>query len=245
MHHFFLPPDQFKTDPISFPPEIARQMALVLRLQPGERVIALDGLGLEYEVELLQVDRAVVQGRVLSSHPAQGEPAARITLYLALTQREKFEWMLQKCTEVGAAAFVPVITSRSLVQDGGDAAKKLERWQRIVREAAEQSRRGIVPEVRAPVRFEAALRDSPPYDVRLIPWEGEQAAGLPQALAGLENVSHAAVAVFIGPEGGFSEEEIQMARESGFQPVTLGKRILRMETAAVVAAALILYELEG
>jgi 16S rRNA (uracil1498-N3)-methyltransferase len=174
MHHFFLPPDQFRTDTISFPPDTARQMALVLRLQPGERVIALDGLGMEYEVELLQVGRAGVQGRVMDRRPARGEPAARITLYLALTQREKFEWMLQKCTEIGAAAFVPVITSRSLVQERGDAAKKLERWGRIVREAAEQSQRGIVPEVRAPVKFEAALREGLAYHLRLIPWEGEQ-----------------------------------------------------------------------
>jgi 16S rRNA (uracil1498-N3)-methyltransferase len=175
----------------------------------------------------------------------RGEPAARITLYLALTQREKFEWMLQKCTEVGAAAFVPVISSRSLVQERGDAAKKLERWGRIVREAAEQSQRGIVPEVRAPVKFEAALQDGSSYHLRLIPWEGEQATGLRQALAGLQNISSPTLAVFIGPEGGFSVEEIEAARGAGFQPVTLGRRILRMETAAVVAAALILHELEG
>jgi 16S rRNA (uracil1498-N3)-methyltransferase len=245
MHRFFLPPDHFKTDTISFPPDTARQMALVLRLQPGERVIALDGLGMEYEVELLQVSRTGVQGRVTDRRAVRGEPAARITLYLALTQREKFEWMLQKCTEVGAAAFVPVISSRSLVQERGDAAKKLERWGRIVREAAEQSQRGIVPEVRAPVKFEAALQDGSSYHLRLIPWEGEQAAGLRQALAGLQNASSPTLAVFIGPEGGFSAEEIEAARGAGFQPVTLGRRILRMETAAVVAAALILHELEG
>jgi 16S rRNA (uracil1498-N3)-methyltransferase len=245
MHHFFLPPDQFRTDTISFPPDTARQMALVLRLQPGERVIALDGLGMEYEVELLQVGRAGVQGRVMDRRPARGEPAARITLYLALTQREKFEWMLQKCTEIGAAAFVPVITSRSLVQERGDAAKKLERWGRIVREAAEQSQRGIVPEVRAPVKFEAALREGLAYHLRLIPWEGEQSTSLRQAVAGLQNISSPTLAVFIGPEGGFSSEEIEAARMAEFQPVTLGRRILRMETAAVVAAALILYELEG
>jgi 16S rRNA (uracil1498-N3)-methyltransferase len=245
MHHFFLPPENIQADIVQFPPDTARQMALVLRLQPGEHVIALDGLGMEYEVELLQVSRAGVQGRVMDRRPARGEPAARITLYLALTQREKFEWMLQKCTEVGAAAFVPVISSRSLVQERGDAAKKLERWGRIVREAAEQSQRGIVPEVREPVRFDAALREGASYHLRLIPWEGEHATGLRQALAGLQNISSPTLAVFIGPEGGFSAEEIEAARGTGFQPVTLGKRILRMETAAVVAAALILYELEG
>jgi 16S rRNA (uracil1498-N3)-methyltransferase len=92
-------------------------MALVLRLQPGERVIALDGLGMAYEVELLQVGGRACRGGFGPAARRGGEPAARITLYLALTGREKFEWMLQKCTEVGAAAFVPVISSRSLVQD--------------------------------------------------------------------------------------------------------------------------------
>jgi 16S rRNA (uracil1498-N3)-methyltransferase len=245
MHHFFLPPDHFKTDTISFPPDTARQMALVLRLQPGERVIALDGLGMEYEVELLQVGRARVQGRVTNRRPARGEPAARITLYLALTQREKFEWMLQKCTEVGAAAFVPVISSRSLVQDGRDAAKKLERWGRIIREAAEQSRRGILPQVHLPLAFDAALQRAQSDALRLIAWEGEHSLTLRAALAPSKATHAPTIVVFIGPEGGFSEAEIEAARAAGVQPVTLGERILRMETAAVVAAALVLYELEG
>jgi 16S rRNA (uracil1498-N3)-methyltransferase len=162
MHHFFLSPDHFKTDTIHFPDDIARQMARVLRLQPGQHVLALDGTGNAYEVELLQVGREGVQGRVVAQRPAGGEARARITLYLALTGREKFEWMLQKCTEVGAAEFVPVISSRSLVQDERDAAKKLERWERIVREAAEQSRRGMLPQVHQPLRFDAALSGPKP-----------------------------------------------------------------------------------
>jgi 16S rRNA (uracil1498-N3)-methyltransferase len=184
-----------------------------------------------------------VHGQVVAVHPAGGEAAARITLYLALTGREKFEWMLQKCTEVGAAAFVPVISSRALVQDGRDAAKKLERWERIVREAAEQSRRGILPPVHPPLAFEAALQRAQPDALRLIAWEGEHSLTLRAALAPSKAAPAPTIAVFIGPEGGFSEAEIEAARAAGVQPVTLGERILRMETAAVVAAALVLYEL--
>jgi 16S rRNA (uracil1498-N3)-methyltransferase len=242
MHHFFLPPSLLTAETVEFPAETARQVALVLRLAPGDRVTVLDGLGSACEVELLQVSRAGVSGRVLQKRPAGGEPRTRLTLYLALTGRDKFEWMLQKCTEVGAAAFVPVITARSLVQDGTDAGKKLERWGRIVREAAEQSRRGRVPEVRAPLRFDAAL-EAADMPLKLIPWEGEQAVGLRQALAPWQGQADLNAAVFIGPEGGFSAAEIEAARRAGFQPVTLGERILRMETAAVVAAALMLYEL--
>jgi 16S rRNA (uracil1498-N3)-methyltransferase len=243
MHHFFLSPDHFKTNTIHFPDDIARQMARVLRLQPGQHVLALDGTGNAYEVELLQVGREGVQGRVVAQRPAGGEARARITLYLALTGREKFEWMLQKCTEVGAAEFVPVISSRSLVQDERDAAKKLERWERIVREAAEQSRRGMLPQVHQPLRFDAALSAALTSSLRLIPWEGEQATTLRAALAPFKTAEPVTVAVFIGPEGGFAEAEIEAARQAGVQPVTLGERILRMETAAVVATALILYEL--
>jgi 16S rRNA (uracil1498-N3)-methyltransferase len=243
MHRFFLPPELLKSDTVSFPPETARQIALVLRLKPGDRVIALDGKGSEFEVELVQAGKEGVRGLVTEQRPARGEPPARITLYLALTQREKFEWMLQKCTEVGAAAFVPVISSRTLVQDGRDAAKKQERWQRIVREAAEQSRRGILPEVHAPLKFAAALQRAQSDTLRLIPWEGEHSVSLRAALSARKDDHFPTIAVFIGPEGGFSEAEIEEARRAGFQPVTLGERILRMETAAVVAAALVLYEL--
>jgi 16S rRNA (uracil1498-N3)-methyltransferase len=245
MHHFFLPPELLQGETVAFPPDVARQMALVLRLQAGQKVIALDGLGRAFEVELLSVGREGVHGRIRSRQAAGGEPEARITLYLALTGREKFEWMLQKCTEVGAAAFVPVITARSLVQDDRDAAKKLERWGRIVREAAEQSRRGIVPPLHAPLKFEAALQQAQADRLRLIAWEGEQAASLRAALAPLRELHAPTIAVLIGPEGGFSESEIDAARRAGWQPVTLGRRILRMETAAVVAAALVLHELEG
>ncbi|HSV86912.1 MAG TPA: 16S rRNA (uracil(1498)-N(3))-methyltransferase [Levilinea sp.] len=244
MHRFFLSPELLSGETIAFPSGIARQIALVLRLKPAAHVIVLDGQGSEFEVELLAVGQEGVHGRIIAPRPARGEPRASITLYLALTGREKFEWMLQKCTEVGAAAFVPVMTSRSLVQDGQQSASKLERWARIVREAAEQSQRGIVPPLHAPLRFENALQQAKAHPLRLILWEREHTSALREALAPLKDMPAPTLAVFTGPEGGFSEREIEAARQAGFQPVTLGKRILRMETAAVVAAALILYELE-
>ncbi len=245
MHRFFLPPTSFQPGSVSFPPDLAHQITSVLRLSPGQTVIVLDGQGREYEIELTQVDRSQTAGRILSDRPAAGEPPIRLTLYLALSRREKFEWMLQKCTEVGASAFVPVITSRTLVQDSRDAAKKLERWQRILREAAEQSRRGRIPDLHPPLRFDAALAGAH-HDLKLIPFEGEHTVSLRQALGPLPLVQgESSAAVFIGPEGGFSDEEILAARQSGFQPITLGRRILRMETAAVVAAALLIYETEN
>ncbi len=256
MHRFFLSPPSIQSGSISFPPDLAHQIASVLRLHPGESVMVLDGRGHEYEVELTLVERGQASGRVLSQRATASEPPIRLTLYLALSRREKFEWMLQKCTEVGASAFVPVITSRTLVQDERDPAKKLERWERILREAAEQSHRGRIPELHPPLRFEAALQAAARHPLRLIPWEGEQSVTLRQALRSYPHPLRegpgvgpgqeiGTAAVFIGPEGGFSEDEILLARQSGFQPITLGPRILRMETAAVVAAALLIYEIEN
>lgn len=244
MHRFFLPPATFTQPEIAFPADTARQVRSVLRLKPGQEVICLDNLGSEYRVTLAEIGAEGVRGTVVERRAARGEPAARVHLYLGLTQREKFEWMLQKCTEVGAASFTPVVTSRSLVQDAGDAAKKAERWQRILQEAAEQSGRGRIPALRQALRFAPALaataKDS---DLALIPWEGETArtlAGALQTGAGREKQS---IALFIGPEGGFSEEEIRQAMDENVRPVTLGPRILRMETAAVVATALVLHVL--
>ena len=239
MHRFFLPPDSIQSGHVRFPDEIARQIARVLRLQPGEVVIVLNGEGLAYEVELQSVEPRAATGQVRAERPATGEPTVQLTLFVALTQREKFEWVLQKCTEVGVVEFVPFVSARTLVQDM-EVTRKLERWQKIVREAAEQSRRGRVPAVMLPRSFQEATGQAAEFDLAVIAWEGEEETTLHAAVTGLP-VSR--VALFIGPEGGFSQEEVDAARKAGVRPVSLGERILRMETAAIVASALILHEL--
>jgi 16S rRNA (uracil1498-N3)-methyltransferase len=244
MHHFFLPPTSIQGSLVTFPSEIARQIQAVLRLRAGQRVLVLDNLGSEFEVELSEVERGGVSGSVMAQRLAGGEPPVQLALYLCLAQREKFEWMLQKCTEVGACEFIPVISSRSLVQERVEG--KQERWERILREAAEQSHRGRVPVLRPALRYEAALAEAARHPMRLIPWEQEDTLDLRTALrptGGITGIRPTSAAVLIGPEGGFSEAEVAAARAAGFLPITLGPRILRMETAAVVAAALVLHEL--
>ena len=245
LHRFFLSPESLKNSEIHFPQETARQIARVLRLKPGARVIVLDNAGQQAEVELTAVSNDSVEGRVLQISAAGGEPRARLTLYLGLTQREKFEWMLQKCTEVGAATFVPLVTQRSLVQDGREVERKRERWEAILREAAEQCGRGRIPELHPSQTWTAALRSiHADHDLALAAWEDEHTVRLRDALRSLKEQPNPRLAVLIGPEGGLSEEEINDAHATGVQAVSLGKRILRMETAAVVAAALALDELE-
>lgn len=241
MHRFFLPAALLQQPEMTFPEETARQVRSVLRLRPGQRVLGLDNAGWEYTLELTEVG-AQVRASLVTRAPARGEPTARVTLYLGLTQREKFEFVLQKATELGAAGIVPVITARALVQDARDVEKKAGRWQKILQEAAEQSGRGCIPTLGAALKFLPALQAARAAGgLALIPWEGEHSLSLRAALR--QAGAPREIALFIGPEGGFTDEEIAQARAAGAQPVTLGARILRMETAALAAVALVLYEL--
>lgn len=234
MHRFFLPLNAFQGEAVLFPPETARQIQRVLRLHAGDSVICLDNQRWEYRVELSPGESS---GRILEKNLASGEPAVRLHMLLCLSQREKFEGMLQKCTEVGAAEFTPVLSSRSLVQDAHSLQNKYPRWEKILQEAAEQSGRGNIPHLNRSVGYEASLKNTAAGGgLCLLAWEGEVAQRLTDALS--RQARNAAVAVLIGPEGGLSEAEVELAAGAGWKPVSLGRRILRMETAAVVAAAL-------
>jgi len=245
MHRFFIPPDWIQDQHVNFGGETAHQIRSVLRMRPGDQVTVLVGDGQERTVRLEQVSAPAVNGSVTESRASEGEPAISITLYQCLTQREKFEWILQKSTELGVAAVTPVVSSRSLVRkiDERDE-RKIQRWERILQEAAEQSRRGKVPRLHPTLSLDDALRQAiQSHELCLIPWEEESSQTLRQALQGKEAPRPVSIAVFIGPEGGFSPEEIQQACQAGAHPVSLGPRILRVETAAITSLALILYEL--
>lgn len=242
MHRFFIPPEQISGGQVALTGQNARQVHSVLRLHPGAHIQVLDDSGLEYLVELEAVERSSALGRVLESRPCPAEPRTRLTIYLGLTQREKFEYALQKCTEAGAAGFVPVISSRTLVQSPEEAARKLPRWQQIVQEAAEQSGRGRLPTVHPPLRWSEALQHAAAHhEYSFLLWEGEQTTSLKTALADVQPGNK--LAAIIGPEGGLSEHEAALAEEAGCIPVSLGRRILRMETAALAATLLVLFKL--
>ncbi len=239
MNRFFVEPEILAAGPeIALAGELAHQLSRVLRLGPGARIILLDGQGAEYEVELTAFGRQgkgeTVTGRILAKHSAGGEPKLRVTLYQALLKGEKFDYVLQKGTEVGVAAFVPILTERVI----GQSARP-ERWRKIIREAAEQSRRGLLPKlVDTPLAFSQALdqlKNRP--QTALMAWEEEPEYNLHQLPP---NVTE--LALFIGPEGGFSSAEAEQARAAGVQTITLGPRILRAETAGPIATALALYQ---
>lgn len=238
MHRFFIPIECIRAERVEFPEDTSHQIARVLRLKHLEQVVVLDNRGLQYAVQLESVTPRSVSGIVLEKHLAEGEAKTDITLYLGLTQREKFEWILQKATELGVTGFVPLITQRSLVQSGDETTHKQERWQRIIREAAEQSGRGRCPDL-FPIQKLERLIPLKHEMSGFVLWEEEESLGFKSALK--THAGHS-LALLVGPEGGLTTEEVGVAQLAGFTPVSLGKRILRMETAAIVAAAVTLFE---
>jgi 16S rRNA (uracil1498-N3)-methyltransferase len=212
----------------------------VMRAQPGEPFVVMAG-GQQYECRLTEAEEGRAVGEVLSAAPATGEPPVRITLFQGLAKGEKMETVIQHGTELGVCEFVPVATARAVVKlEPKKAAERVDRWQRIAREAAEQSRRGAVPPVAPVASWKEAVSRCGAFDLALVPWE-EGGEPLRQVLASAPEAQ--TVAVFIGPEGGLSPEEVELAKAKGARAVTLGPRILRTETAGLAAAAAILYAL--
>ena len=225
--------------------ELAHQMTNVLRLGAGDEVLLLDNSGWQYSVVLRELGRKGVSGSISQRELAPGEPRTQITLYLALMRPERFEWALQKATELGVRRFVPFTSAFTAIGDAGDLSeRKIERWRKIIREAAEQSRRGMLPEL-APVQpFERVCAEATQTGPALFLWEGNGAQSLRQALTAFQTHAGNQLSIVSGPEGGFSESERAAAEGAGLLPVTLGPRTLRAETAPIVAASAILYQLD-
>jgi 16S rRNA (uracil1498-N3)-methyltransferase len=244
-HRFFVPPASITGDRVAFDAAIAHQLRHVLRLRPGARVIVLDNAGSAYEVVLETVERDTAVGRITARRAAEGEARVRVTLYQSMIKRARFEWLLQKGTELGVARFVPTYSRRTVAGGTRLGEAKRTRWERIIREAAEQCRRGRLPDLAPPMSLADACHESVrAHDLAILPWEEQAGHGLASVLRG-RTAPLDSVALLIGPEGGFDADEVQLARARGVHVVTLGPRILRAETAGVVAASVVLYELGG
>jgi 16S rRNA (uracil1498-N3)-methyltransferase len=242
MHRFFVSPDQLEDDKVTITGPAAHQIRNVLRLSPGDAIVVLDNSGWEREAEIVEVDREQLVGRVLSKTLATGEPRTKVSLYQGVLKGSHFELVLQKGTELGIVEFVPLISQRCVIASLDDVNKKRNRWQRIVQEAAEQSRRGRLPRLQSAMLFsQACERAKRTGGLSLMPWEEEKKVSL-KVVFGKEDRPFS-INLFIGPEGGFTSEEVTLAQRYGIVPITLGTRILRAETAGLVATAAILYEL--
>jgi 16S rRNA (uracil1498-N3)-methyltransferase len=243
-HRFFIPSAWLTPPTVTLHGETARQIHTVLRLRPGNEITVLDNSGLEWQVRLTGLRKNEVQGQIVSQRAAQGEPRLQLTLYQGILKAQKFEWVLQKGTELGISRFVPVICRRSVIGKADDVAGKQARWERIIQEATEQSGRGRLPHLEPALSLAAAItaasQSTHPAPLLVMPWEEAADLTLKNVLA---EITPAAVGVFIGPEGGFTTAEAGQAREAGVRLVTLGPRILRAETAALAVCAAILYEM--
>lgn len=249
-HRFFVSPDSIRGDQVFLDDAgLVHQLQGVLRLRVGERILLLDDSGIEYVVALDEIGRKQASGTVVEQRQGVGEPRTRLTIYIALLRGERFEWVLQKGTELGVSAFVPVQFARSLSGERADE-RKLERWRRIIREAAEQSCRARLPTLAAPISFADACKATNATR-SLILYEGE-AIPLRTVVDNFDISPESPdvrcepfqrLALVSGPEGGIAPEEITAAKEHGMMPVSLGPRILRAETAPIAAAAALLYAL--
>ncbi|MBX6377070.1 MAG: 16S rRNA (uracil(1498)-N(3))-methyltransferase [Clostridia bacterium] len=242
MHRFLVPGRLAVGQFVVFPPGAARQMVRVLRLGPGECVVAVDAAGVHCLVELLDVSRRGVTGRVLDRTEPATEAPCRVELFQALLRGDKMDWVVQKATELGVAAVLAVCAERSQVRlDGDGGGHRLRRWRTIAVEAAEQCGRRRVPEVSGPLAWPEALARAGACELRLLCQEGDGVPPLRAALAGAGTAT--SVAVLSGPFGGCRPGARAAAAAAGFVAVGLGPRTLRAETAAVAAVTLVLYEL--
>jgi len=215
---------------ISVSGDDANHITRVLRMKPGERAIVCDENGIEYDTVIVSVGQEVLL-EAESSHPSENEPPYRAVVYQALVKGDRFDTVLQKATELGAAEFVPVITTRCTVKlEKNEYRKKIERWQRIVYEAAKQCGRAVIPVVREPMVFRDAVQEAAKTDLPLFCYEGEGTKPIPQIFD--EKADIGTAAIMIGPEGGYEVSEAGYAAECGMKMTGLGKRILRTETAA-------------
>ncbi len=239
MTRFFVEPEALLLDTPTLTGENA-QHARVLRLQAGEEVLLCDGNGQECLCTVTGYGSGYVDLEVKQRRASTSEAAVRVSVYMAFAKSDKLEHVIQKATELGAYEIVAFPSARCVSRpDDKSLKKKLERWQKIAASAAEQSGRGRIPQVRTAGSYGQALSQASAADKALLFYENEQAVTLKMALSG---IPYQTVSLLTGPEGGLEPREVEQAREAGLQVCTLGRRILRCETAPLCALSAVMYD---
>ena len=239
MARFFVSPEKMKMDEILLEGSNAEH-ARVLRLRQGEQILLCDGLGKECVCEVINTEGKNFCLKVLERRESESEAAVKVSVYMAFSKADKLEHVIQKATELGAREIVAFPSARCVSRpDEKSLGKKLERWQKIADSAAEQSGRGVIPRVIVLRSFEEALQRGRTAEKALLFYENERAVTLKMALS---QGSYSSVSLLTGPEGGLEEREVQQAAEQGFTVCTLGRRILRCETAPLCALSAVMYD---
>lgn len=244
MQHFFVIPEQVGETEIYVTGQDVNHMKNVLRMKIGEQVEISDGNNKKYLCEVSAYEEEQAELRILEIREADTELKSRLYLFQGLPKNDKMELIVQKAVELGAYEVIPVSMKRCVVKlDAKKAAKKVERWNSISESAAKQAGRSIIPKVSDVVSYREALERAEQLDVVLVPYELEE--GMAETKKLLHQIQPGqSVGIFIGPEGGFEREEVEQAIEAGAHPVTLGRRILRTETAGFTMLSILMFELE-
>ena len=239
MTRFFVTPQELKADTLTLTDENA-QHAWVLRLKEGENVVLCDGQGKECVATVLRCAQKFTDLQIRECRESSSEAAVQVRVYMAFAKSDKLEHVIQKATELGAYEIIAFPSARCVSRpDDKSLKKKLERWQKIAASGAEQSGRGRIPEVRTLPSYAEAICEAAQADMPLFFYENEHAVTLKMALSEGE---YRTVSILTGPEGGLEEREVEQAREAGLKVCTLGKRILRCETAPLCALSAIMYD---
>jgi len=260
MSRFFTDPGNIGANTITIDnTDDLHHMMKVLRLKEGDEVDVSDGVQWEYRARIESLSREAAELLILDKQAFASEPSVKVTLFQGIPKQGKMETIIQKCVELGVHEIVPVFMDRTVVVDRGKFGRKIERWNKVSAEAVKQCRRGIVPHVADSIKTVDMLRDRDnsgtpdmleEFDLVVLPYENEKGTTIKDVLrqAAEEHISAGGslerVAVIIGPEGGFSDEEAIAIIGAGGKSVSLGRTILRTETAGMAALAMIMYELE-
>lgn len=243
MPKFFVPGENIKEDSIIIEGGDVAHISKVLRMEKGDELTLCDGRGIDYEAVIAKISQNQIICDIRSQSRSRTEPDLEVTLVQGIPKASKMDYIIQKTTELGIRRIIPCTLSRCVVKLENRKAeeKKVERWRKISEEAAKQSGRGVIPEVCMPQNLDKAIEEIKDFDVVFVPYECEEQNSIKSVLTSCEAPKKAGF--IIGPEGGFDASEIEKIRNAGIKTVTLGKRILRTETAGEAVLAMIMYEI--
>lgn len=242
MPKFFVNKNQISENTIDIVGEDALHLINVLRCKVQDNIVVCDGKSNDFACSIVEITKKTVKLSILEESICQAEPNLKVTLFQAIPKSDKMELIIQKCVEIGIHSIIPVITENISVKIKENFDKKIERYNKISEAAAKQSGRGIIPEIKNIITFKEALENLVSFDKAFVAYEKQEEGSLKSYIG---NMKANAIAIFIGPEGGFSKQEINELQLKGILIISLGKRILRTETAGMVFLSILLYETEG
>lgn len=246
MYRFYVSADQLAEKEVFISGGDVNHIKNVLRLEVGDWIVACDGNGTDYVSRIQSICSDEVVASIEKVQPTGTELPVRITLFQGMPKKDKLELIIQKAVELGACEIVPVMTKRTVVKLSEEKKinKRLERWQSIAYAAAKQCDRGIIPTIHKPVSYEEALAMADQLDYNVIPYELQ--TGMEEARKIVDQAcKQRSLGIFIGPEGGFEPEEVERAMTRNIHPMTLGKRILRTETAGMALLSILMFQMQG